>query len=192
MRSVLLLLTMIVVTVGAARADSVTYTVSAKSGLFSYDFTLTNTGQTGGTLYDLFLSIPLDIDLIDTATIGTPVGWGDPTGGLLFFGPNGSPRSSFIEWADDASGLYDIGIGDSLAGFSFVSSKAVSGPIEFALNGSTTLGTAQPVSNVPESSTVPLFLACLGFLTIERWAATHRRNPKSLPSGSSWIDQWKK
>ena len=103
----------------AAKADTLTYTVTPDGGEFSYAFVLSNTGEMGGTLFDLFLSVPLDISDIDTSTIGTPVGWGDPTGGLLFFGPNVSPSTSFIEWADDASGIYDIGIGDSLGGFSF-------------------------------------------------------------------------
>ena len=135
-------------------------------GEFSYAFVLTNTGGTGGTLFDLFLSIPLDISDIDTSTIGTPVGWGDPTGGLLFFGPNVTPSTSFIEWADDVSGLYDLSIGDSLAGFSFVSSEEVAGTITFALNGATTFDTAEPISNVPEPRFLGVWLICAASLSI--------------------------
>ena len=93
----LLLLLLTIVGAMVAKADILAYTVTPSNGQFSYNFTLTNTGTTGGTLYDLFLSIPLDISAIDTTTIGTPVGWGDPTGGLLFFGPDVNPSTSFIE-----------------------------------------------------------------------------------------------
>ena len=115
-----LILTLLVTlfSVGSLSAGVLTYTVTPNSGQFVYDFTLTNTGDTGGTLFDLFLSLPTDITNIDTTTIGTPVGWGDPTGGLLFFGPDAAPSTSFIEWAADFSGTYDLGIGNSLGGYS--------------------------------------------------------------------------
>jgi hypothetical protein len=131
-------------------ADSTTYSVIPNGSEFDYDFTLNNSGATGGTLFDLFLSLPIDISDIDTSTIGTPVGWGDPTGGLLFYGPNASPSTAFIEWSSDFSGLYDVQIGDSLSGFSFESSELITSPITFALNDSTSFDTAQPVSSVPE------------------------------------------
>ncbi|MBV9768658.1 MAG: hypothetical protein JOZ32_03730 [Bryobacterales bacterium] len=98
MRSLSLLLILAASAVGA-KVDNLTYTVTPSAGDFIYDFTLTNTGATGGTLYDLFLDIPHDISDINTSTIGTPVGWGDPTGGLLFYGPNTGPGTAFIEWA---------------------------------------------------------------------------------------------
>ena len=149
------------ITTGLLRADNVTYTVAQNAGQFSYEFTLTNTGDTGGTLYDLFLSLPTDITNIDTTTIGTPVGWGDPTGGLLFFGPDVAPSTSFIQWAADFSGTYDVGIGNSLSGFSFNSSVDVGQPITFALNGSTTFDTAQEVGTVPEPATIVLLVPML-------------------------------
>jgi hypothetical protein len=152
--------------VGSACADSLTYTVTPSGSDFLYDFTLSNTGDTGGTLFDLFLSIPDDISTIDTTTIGTPVGWGDPTGGLLFFGPNADPSTSFIEWADDISGLYDIQIGDSLGGFSFTSSEEITGPLTFALNGSTTFASAELVSSVPEPSLSVVWLLCAAYFGI--------------------------
>jgi len=134
------------------RADILTYTATPNGGgLTSYQFTLENTGTTGGTVFDLFLAIPLDISFIDTPAIGTPIGWGDTTGGLLFFGSDVNPSSSFIQWAADFSGLYDVGIGSALSGFSFVASQPVTGPIMFALNGSTDFGTA--LSGVPEPGT---------------------------------------
>lgn len=159
---------------GLLSADSLTYTVTPNAGELSYNFTLINTGDTGGTLFDLFLSLPTDISNIDTKTIGTPVGWGDPTGGLLFFGPDVASGTSFIEWASDFSGNYDVGIGSSVSGFfSFNSSVDVGQLITFALNGSTDFATAQQqVSAVPEPTTSALLLtvvlACLLRPTRER------------------------
>lgn len=150
LRIIILLAT---VTTGLLRADAVTYTVTQSAGQFSYQFTLSNTGATGGTLFDLFLALPTDISNIDTTTIGTPVGWGDPTGGLLFFGPDVAPATSFVEWSADVSGTYDLVIGNSLSGFTFNSSVDVGQPIMFALNGSTTFGPAQEVGAVPEPAT---------------------------------------
>jgi hypothetical protein len=71
-------------------ADQLNYTVTTGigAGRTLYQFTLTNTGDTGGTPFDLFLALPTDISNINTATIGTPAGCGDPSGGLLFFGPD--------------------------------------------------------------------------------------------------------
>ena len=158
--------------VSMARADTLSYTVTPSGGLFSYNFTLDNTGATGGSLYDLFISIPVDIGNIDTLTIGTPIGWGDPTGGLLFFGPDVNPSTSFIDWAADFSGLYDIGIGSSLSSFSFSSSLQISAPITFALNGSSTFDTAQEVSAVPEPATFGLMLVALVAFGVR--AAGHR------------------
>jgi hypothetical protein len=144
-----------------ARADSLAYTVTPEAGDFFYSFVLVNTGATGGTLFDLFLSLPLNINDVDTSTIGTPVGWGDPTGGLLFFGPDVNPSTaSFIEWADDASGLFDLGIGGTLAGFSFVSTEDITAQITFALNDSATFSAATPVSSIPEPR-LTLFIAGL-------------------------------
>src|SRR3954471_4303434 len=74
------------------------YNVTPGGGGFDYQFTLTNDGATGGTIFDLFLSLPIDVSTIDTAAIGTPVGWGDGAGGLLFFGPDANPSTSFIDW----------------------------------------------------------------------------------------------
>src|SRR5664279_1522106 len=122
MRTLVLLAT---ITTGLLRADMVAYSVTPNAGGLTYQFTLTNTGDMGGTLFDLFLSLPTDITNIDTTTIGTPVGWGDPTGGLLFFGPDAAPSTSFIEWSADVNGAHDVGIGNSLGGFSFNSSVDV-------------------------------------------------------------------
>jgi hypothetical protein len=156
-----LILTLLVTlfSVGSLSAGVLTYTITPNGGQSLYQFTLTNTGDTGGTLFDLFLSLPTDITNIDTTTIGTPVGWGDPTGGLLFFGPDVAPSTSFIEWAADFSGTYDVGIGNSLGGFSLLSSERIGQPLTFALNGSTEFAAAQEVSSVPEPRTfAPLLL----------------------------------
>src|ERR1039458_10020038 len=137
MRKLILTLLVTLFSVGSLSAGVLTYTITPTGGQSLYQFTLTNTGATGGTLFDVFLSLPTDIANIDTTTIGTPVGWSDPNGGLLFFGPDAAPSTSFIEWAADFSGAYDLGIGNSLGGFSFRSSVDVGQPITFALNGST-------------------------------------------------------
>ena len=172
-----LILTLLVTlfSVGSLSAGVLTYTITPTGGQSLYQFTLTNTGDTGGTLFDLFLSLPTDITNIDTTTIGTPVGWGDPTGGLLFFGPDAAPSTSFIEWAADFSGTYDLGIGNSLGGYSFRSSVDVGQPITFALNGSTDFAAAQEVSGTPEPATFVLMLPVIlliGLRTRSRAAQT--------------------
>jgi hypothetical protein len=178
---------LLAVTLGSAAADSLYYTTTPTSGGFTYDFTLTNTGDTGGTLFDLFLSIPLDISDIDTTTIGAPVGWGDPTGGLLFFGPDVSPSTSFIEWASDASGLYDVTIGNSLSGFSFISSQSVAGSLTFALNGSTTFDVAQPAATIPEPSAFVFCCTSLGLLFASgRWRRLPDRRLVKIPTAAEW------
>lgn len=158
MRRLVLTLAATLWSVGLLNADVLTYTMTPNSGQFVYDFTLSNTGATGDTLFDLFLSLATDITYIDPATIRTSVGWGDPTGGLLFFGPDVSPSTSFIQWSADFSGLYDVGIGNSLGGFSFRSSQSILQPITFALNGTTEFATAQQVSSVPEPASSLLLL----------------------------------
>src|SRR5450759_1427102 len=172
MRKLMLTLLVAVGSIGPLNAGVLTYTITPNGGQSLYQFTLTNTGSTGGTLFDLFLSLPTDITNIDTTTIGTPVGWGDLSGGLLFFGPDGAPSTSFIEWAADSSGTYDIGIGDSLSGFSFTTTQAIGQPITYALNGSTDFSTAQEVSSVPEPATFVLLLSvivALGTRRVFRW-----------------------
>ena len=153
---------------GLLRADVVTYTVSPAAGGFSYQFTLSNTGTTGDTLFDLFLSLPTEIANIDTNTIGTPMGWGDAIGGLLFFGPDVSPLTSFIEWVADFSGAHDVAIGSSRSGFSFTSADPVGMPISFALNGSTTLSPAEQITTVPEPVTLALLAAASLLLPLAR------------------------
>jgi len=78
---------------GVLKADSLNYTVTTGVGAGQqfYQLTLTNSCTTGGTLLDLFVSLPIDISDINTATISSPPGWGDGTGGLLFFGPDANP-----------------------------------------------------------------------------------------------------
>lgn len=164
MRKLILTLLVTLGSICPVNAGVLTYTITPTGGQSLYHFTLTNTGDTGGTLFDLFLSLPTDITNIDTTTIGTPVGWGDPTGGLLFFGPDASPSTSFIQWSADFSGLYDVGIGNSLGGFSFLASERIGQPITFALNGTTDFATAQEVSSVPEPATFLLLLPVIAGL----------------------------
>lgn len=161
MRKLILTLLVTLGSICPVNAGVLTYTITPTGGQSLYQFTLTNTGDTGGTLFDVFLSLPTDIANIDTTRIGTPVGWGDPTGGLLFFGPDAAPSTSFIEWAADFSGTYDLGIGNSLGGFSFRSSVDVGQPITFALNGSTDFATAQEVTTTPEPATFLLLIPAL-------------------------------
>ena len=153
---------------GLLRADVVTYTVSPVANGFSYQFALTNMGTTGGTLFDLFLSLPTEIVNIDTINIGVPVGWGDTTGGLLFFGPDISASTSFIEWVADFSGAHDVAIGSSLSGFSFITAPPLGLPISFALNGSTDLSPAQQITAAPEAATLALFAAASLLLPLAR------------------------
>jgi hypothetical protein len=49
-----------------------------------------------------------------------------------------------------------VGIGSSLAGFSFTAAHAIGTPITLALNGSTAFDTAQQVTAVPEPSNLVL------------------------------------
>jgi len=153
---------------GPLNASVLSYSVTPGGGGFNYQFTLTNDGATGGSIFDLFLSLPIDINHIDTATIGTPVGWGDATGGLLFFGPDASPSTSFIDWAADFSGLYDVQIGATLSGFSFNSTQNIAGPITFALNGNTDFAAAEPASTAPEPGTFVLLVPVLAVIAAGR------------------------
>lgn len=180
MRAKTIVLLTIVVT-GLLRADTVIYTVIPSAGAFVYQFTVENTGATGGSLFDLFLSLQTPITNIDTMNIGVPVGWGDSSGGLLFFGPNVNPSNSFVEWSADASGLYDIGTGASLGGFSFSVSDPSVGPISFALNESIILAVAQQVSAVPEPSS--FMLDVLGLVAL---FCTARLRRGRLSLRSSW------
>lgn len=182
MRTALLLI-MLAVSTTLLNADTLQYTVTTEGTGFLYSFTLTNTGDTGGMVFDLFISIPEDLGSIDTTSIGTPVGWGDPTGGLVFFGPT-TPGSSFIEWADDASGLYDIGINGSLQGFSFVSNELVPSAIMFALNGTAIFNGAEQVSAIPEPSSLSLSITVIAILI-----ATHllrKLSASQATRGESW------
>ena len=174
---------------GVLRADALTYTITPNGGQFSYQFSLTNTGATGGTIFDLFLSLPTDITNIDTAMIGTPVGWGDPTGGLLFFGPDAAVSTSFIEWAADFSGIYDVQTGTALAGFSLNSSIDIGRPVTFALNGSTDFAVARNVTITPEPSTLALILAAIaaiGFRIRFRWVEAQISGRSGALCGDFW------
>ncbi len=157
MKKSMIVLMMVISGAGFLWGDAVTYTVTSNGSLSQYQFTLTNTGATGGTLFDLFLLLPTDISNINTATIGSPVGWGDGTGGLVIFGPDAAPGTSFIDWSADASGAFDVGIGNSLSGYSFRSTQPL-GVIQFALNGAQTFEVAQ---NVPEPGTLALLATLL-------------------------------
>jgi len=161
------------------QADTLHYSVTpAGGGQNLYEFTLTNTGTTGGTLFDLFVALPIDVSDVLTSTIGTPAGWGDPSGGLLFFGPNGDPSKTFIEWTADFSGADDVQIGVPLTGFSFRTLRPITGPITFALNDSTTFDTAVLGPEAPEPAPLPMLL--LGGLAITvvgaggRWGSRRR------------------
>jgi hypothetical protein len=162
---------------GLAKADTLAYTLtpSGGAGQVLYQFTLNNSGDTGGTIFDLFLSLPTELSNINTSTIGTPAGWGDPAGGLLFFGADASPSTSFIEWTADFSGANDVAIGGHLSGFSFTASQPITGPITFALNGSTTFETAVQASSVPEPSMLVILLAMFAALGV--WHGFTRNRP---------------
>lgn len=163
---------------GLLRADNLNYTVETEvgAGQTRYQFTLTNTGDTGGTLFDLFVELPVEIANINTASIGAPAGWGDPAGGLLFFGPDANPSTSFIEWTADFSGAHDVAAGSTLAGFSFTTLQPIDGPILFALNDSTSFATAVQ-GTVPEPGTFILLLSVVAALGVRhRFAAARSRS----------------
>jgi len=63
---------------GLLRADTLSYTVTSGvgAGQALYQFTFSNSGTTGGPVFDLFLALPTDLANINTAAIGAPVGWG--------------------------------------------------------------------------------------------------------------------
>src|SRR5260370_19128025 len=94
---------------GLLKADTLNYTVNSGGGAGQqfYQFTLTNSGTTGGTLFDLFLALPTDISNINTGPIGKATGWGDKPGGLLFFVPDLSPSTSFIDCPADFNAAHD-------------------------------------------------------------------------------------
>ncbi|MFL6447906.1 MAG: PEP-CTERM sorting domain-containing protein [Bryobacteraceae bacterium] len=154
---------------GLLKADRLDYTVTSTvgAGQVSYQFTLTNSGATGGPVFDLFLALPTDLTNINTSAISKPPGWGDPAGGLLFFGPNVSPSTSFVEWNADFSGDHDLAIGSARSGFSFTSLGRINGPITFALNNSTTFAAAVPPADAPEPATLAMLLA--GFAGLAIW-----------------------
>jgi hypothetical protein len=158
---------------GLLKADRLDYTVTTGvgAGQALYQFTLSNSGTTGGALFDLFLALPTDVGNINTATIGTPVGWGDAAGGLLFFGPDVSPSTSFIEWTADFSGARDVAIGSTLTGFSFTALQRIDGPITFALNDSTTFTTAVQETGVPEPATFVMLLSAAALGVCYRFTA---------------------
>src|SRR4051794_17330317 len=167
---------------GLLKADTLGYTVTpgVGAGQFFYQFTLANSGATGGPLFDLFLALPTDLANINTATIGVPAGWGDLAGGLLFFGPNVSPSTSFIEWTADFSGAHDVAIGGTLAGFSFTTLQRVNGPITFALNDSTTFATAVQATGAPDPATfVMLLLAAAALCTRHQFKLARARSSQS-------------
>lgn len=146
----------------AARADTLTYTVTPVGGQYQYQFALSNTGATGGSLFDLFLAIPLDIASVDTGEIGTPAGWGDANGGLLFFGPDANPATSFIQWSADFSGVFDLPIGSSLSGYAFTATDRTTSQILFAVNGSLDVVPAEEsTSAIPEPGVMGLLLVGL-------------------------------
>jgi hypothetical protein len=154
---------------GLLKADTLNYTVNSGGGAGQqfYQFTLTNSGTTGGPLFDLFLALPTDISNVNTGTIGKPTGWGDKSGGLLFFGPDVSPSTSFIEWTADFSGAYDLATGSTLTGFSFTTLERINGPITFALNDSTAFATAvQGAAGVPEPATFVMLLLATAVLGV--------------------------
>ena len=155
---------------GLAKADSLGFTVTPAGVDYQYSFTLSNTGTTGGTLFDLYLTLPEPIGGIDTANIGTPVGWGDSSGGFMVYGPYLDPSSSLIEWSSDFSGAYDVVPGHSLSGFSFLSSQRLSQSMPFSLNGSAGFANAQ---EIPEPSTLLL----LPILAAAAWVRRRRTQP---------------
>jgi hypothetical protein len=152
----------------AARAASLTYTATPGYGEYHHTLNLSNPTPAYGSLFDLFVVLPIDVSLIDTTSIGAPAGWGDGAGGLLFYGPDVTPNSTFVEWSADFSGVYDIPEGGSLTGFSFTAFQEITSPIQYALNGSNTFETANNV--VPEPGSFLLLASVVLLLSVKRKA----------------------
>jgi hypothetical protein len=154
--------------VGILHADSLRYSISADASGLLYQFQLANTGATGGTIFDLFLSFDTDIAAIDIGTIGTPVGWGDPAGGLVFAGPDVNPGTSFVEWAADGSGLYDLQIGGALSGFTITVPSIIGAPILYDLNELGSFSPAIEVADTPEPAGGWCVLVIAAYVLVRR------------------------
>lgn len=175
-----------------ATADPVTYTETSLPGGFFYQFTLTNNGIVPGPWYQLLISIPADISMLDTSSITAPVGWGDSTGGAVFYGPDLFFGGAYLAWQADSSTLYDLGENGTLTGFDFATSTKLDGLIFYDLNGLGPLGiatkntTSQPPSAVPEPSTAALLIMpILGLIALV--ISRSKRWPQHLSVGALFI-----
>jgi hypothetical protein len=155
---------------GALHADLLTFTVTPDAGMFRYEFTLTNTGDTGGPLNDLFLQVATPAVDVDDGSIGTPYGWGDAAGGFMFFGQDTGPENTFFEWSACGSDC-ELQIGSWMDGFSFSTYSHVDQPILYSLNGSADFFAAETdeTAAVPEPGTVMLLLASLLAVGFRSW-----------------------
>lgn len=169
------------------RADYVAYTITPVGNQYLYSFTLTNTGSTGLALHSLTVTTPTTIGNIDTGSITAPLGWGPSGGGTLSFG-SAETGTSFVNWGASTSGAYNVQVGQSLGGFSFLANSQISGPILFDFGsvdpGAGMLGAGPnldtgapgdpPLPGMPEPSSLILF-GLVGFALLARGIYEKRR-----------------
>lgn len=169
------------------RADYVAYTINPVGNQYLYSFTLTNTGSTALSLHSLTVTVPNTLADIDTGSITSPLGWDPPGGGTLSFGST-DPGTSFVNWGASTNGAYDVQIGQSLGGFSFLANRQISGPILFDFGsadpGTDMLGSGPlldpgapgdpPLPGMPEPSSLILF-GIVGFALLARGIYEKRR-----------------
>lgn len=120
-----------------------------------YSFTLTNDNIVPD-IFELFIHVPADET--NLVSFGSPGGWGDGFGGAEpYYGADAAPGTSFVEWFAEFG--QELPTGNSLPGFSFISSSAFTGPMDFSVNQeSDVFFTATPKDNhaVPEPATLLL------------------------------------
>ena len=139
-----------------AHAVSLLYDTTSDALGTKYNFTLNN-DDIDPNIFELFIHAPTDST--NLVSFGSPSGWGDGFGGAEpNHGSDSDPGTSFVEWFADFG--QELPKGNSLSDFSFISSSAISGPIDFSVNQQSDVFFTATLNNnvVPE----PVSLSLLG------------------------------